>query len=155
MHLAPLRDCIVGNTRPMLYVLMAAVGMVLLIACVNVANLFLIRGASREREFALRSALGARRMRTVLQLLTESFAVVILGGSAGLFLAYTVVKVLLALMPAALPPVDIVFLDSRIFLFCMGLIGLTGVLFGLIPLRQSSALVSGAGVARQRTRYGR
>ncbi len=137
-YLVPLRDRIVGNARPMLYVLMAAVGLVLLIACVNVANLFLIRGASREREFTLRSALGARRMRTMRQLLTESCVVVVLGGVAGLLLAYVVVKVLLLLMPHALPPVEVVFLDDRVFLFSTGLTAVTGLLFGLIPLRQSS-----------------
>jgi putative ABC transport system permease protein len=138
VHLVPLRSRIVGNARPMLHVLMAAVGLVLLIACVNVANLFLIRGTGRAREFALCSALGARRLRVVRQLLTESFVVVVLGGSAGFLLAAVMVKVLLGLMPVALPPVDVVFLDSRVFLFCMGLIALTGVLFGLIPVRQSS-----------------
>jgi putative ABC transport system permease protein len=137
-HLVPLRDRIVGNARPMLYVLMAAVGLVLLIACVNVANLFLIRGASRAREFTLRCTLGAPRLRTVRQLLTESFAVAVLGGGVGLSFASVVVKVLLFFMPEALPPVDVVFLDSSVFLFCTGLISFTGFLFGLIPVRQSS-----------------
>lgn len=137
-RLKPLRECIVGNVRPMLHVLMAAVGLVLLIACVNVANLFLVRGASREKEFALRSALGARRMRTACQLLTESLVVVVLGGGIGILLAYAVLKALLPVMPAALPPVDIVFPDVRVLFFCTGLIALTGILFGLIPLRQSS-----------------
>ncbi|MFH1572605.1 MAG: ABC transporter permease [Acidobacteriota bacterium] len=140
VHLVPLRDRIVGNARPVLQALMAAASLVLLIACVNVANLFLIRDASREKEFTLRCALGALRLRTVRQLLTESFVTVALGGGAGLIVAYMMVNGLLALMPDALPPVDVVFLDFRVFLFFWGLIALTGFAFGMIPVRLSSRL---------------
>ena len=138
----PLRDSIVAGARKSLFVLLGAVGFVLLIACANVANLLLVRATGRKREFAIRAAVGAGRARIVRQLLTESIVLSITGGVLGLILGYAGVRALLAVSPAGLPRVGengaAVGLDWRIFLFTLGISLFTGVLFGLFPAISAS-----------------
>src|SRR5262249_50658095 len=117
-----------------LYVLMAAVGMVLLIGCVNLANLTLARGTVREREIAIRSSLGAGRWRLVQQLLTESVLLSIAGGAFGVTLGDVMMATLRAAVPQfTLPPEAEVTMDSRVLLFGLTVSVLTGILFGLAP----------------------
>ena len=138
----PLRDSIVAGARKSLFVLLGAVGFVLLIACANVANLLLVRATGRKREFAIRAAMGAGRARIVRQLLTESIVLSITGGVLGLILGYAGVRALLAVSPAGLPRVGengaAVGLDWRIFLFTLGISLFTGILFGLFPAIETS-----------------
>ncbi len=138
----PLRDSIVAGSRKSLFVLIGAVGFVLLIACANVANLLLVRATGRKREFAIRAAMGATRVRIVRQLLTESIVLSITGGVLGLLLGYAGVRALLAVSPAGLPRIgengSAITLDWRIFVFTLGVSLLTGILFGLFPAFSAS-----------------
>ena len=142
MGVQPLRDSIVAGARKSLFVLLGAVGFVLLIACANVANLLLVRATGRKREFAIRAAMGAGRARIVRQLLTESIVLSITGGVLGLILGYAGVRALLAVSPAGLPRVGengaAVGLDWRIFLFTLAISLFTGILFGLFPAISAS-----------------
>src|SRR5215469_14064542 len=131
--LVPLKQVITGDTATALYVLLGAVGFVLLIACVNVANLLLARSTSRIREFAVRTALGASRGRCMRQLLSESVLLSVLGGLLGLFVAMWGLKGVLSGLPQALPRMNEIGLDARILLFTLGTSILTGILFGLAP----------------------
>ncbi len=136
----PLSETIVGRRlRKSLYVLLAAVGMVLLIACANLANLTLARGTVREREVAIRLSVGAGRWRLVRQFLTESVLLSIIGGILGVALGY----VLIAGLKAAVPPFSLpaeanITLDLRVLLFAIGLSVLTGLVFGLAPALQAT-----------------
>jgi putative ABC transport system permease protein len=129
----PLRENLVGDTRPALLILLGAVALVLLIACVNVANIVLARGASRQKEMALRIALGAGRMQLIRHLLIESVLLAVAGGVLGILLALWVLSPLRALVPASMIGGAPIVLDSRVLLFTLAVSLGSGVLFGLIP----------------------
>jgi putative ABC transport system permease protein len=129
-----LHDHEVGNVRPALLVLLAAVGVVLLIACANVANLQLARAAGREKEVAIRGALGAGQWRLARLFLTESSAVALAGGAAGLLLAAGVIRLIHRFAPTNTPHLQDARLDLRVLLLTLGLSLLTGILFGLAPV---------------------
>ncbi|MDQ6831611.1 MAG: ABC transporter permease [Gemmatimonadota bacterium] len=133
MFVQPLQDALVGNARRSLLVLLGAVALVLLIACVNVANLMLARAEARQREFAVRVALGARGGRLVRQLLTESTLLAVAGGALGALLASWGVRALLAVSPGAVPRSETVHVDGVVLLVTLGVALVTGIAFGLVP----------------------
>jgi putative ABC transport system permease protein len=162
----PLRDALVGDTRPALLVLLGAVALVLLIGCANLASLFLARAAAREREIAVRTALGAGRGQLVRQWMTESLLLTLVGGAAGLLVAWGGMRALMAWAPRTIPRADEVALDLPVLLFLLGVSVATGLLFGILPtlhLRRADLSLgwlkdggrgSTAGPSRRRLRQG-
>jgi putative ABC transport system permease protein len=138
VRLHDLREQLVGSFRTALLMLFGAVGFVLLIACANVANLLLARAAYRHREIAVRTALGASRVRIVRQLLTESVLLWIVSGAIGLALSVWLIKLLIAISPPNTPRFEEISLNWQVFLFTFGVTLLAGLLFGLVPALQSS-----------------
>ena len=130
-----LHEIFVTTSRRAILVLQGAVVFVLLIACANVANLLLARSVSRTREFAIRTAIGARRFRNVRQLLTESVMLAVLGGLLGVILASWLLRLFVALAPAGFPRLQGIAIDERVLAFTLGVSTITGILFGLAPAR--------------------
>jgi putative ABC transport system permease protein len=156
--LAPFQDLMVSNARPALLVLLGAVGLVLLIACANVANLLLVRASARQREFAIRASLGASRGRIARQLLTESLVLSLAGGAMGLAIGHAGVRVLLALNHVDLPrigPHDAgITLDWRVLTFTVVVTIATGLLFGILPALHASRTGIGVPVGEETGRTG-
>jgi len=133
-NLRPLKQDVVGDVGKMLWVLMGSIGMVLLIACANVANLLLVRVEGRRQELAVRAALGASRGRIAGELLLESVILGLLGSMVGLGLAYVSLRILVAMAPTGLPRIHEIGMDATVLLFTLGISLLASVLFGSIPI---------------------
>jgi predicted permease len=141
--LRPLKEEVVGNVSTLLWVVMSGVGIVLLIACANIANLLLVRTEGRQHELALRAALGATRRRIALQLLQESLTIGVLGSIVGFALAYAGLHFLVAFSPAVLPRMSQISINSRVLYFTFGITLFASLLFGLIPAFKYSAVRAG------------
>jgi putative ABC transport system permease protein len=138
LFFVPMLDELVGKVRPALWVLLGAVGFVLLIACVNVANLLLARAGTREKEFAVRAALGAGRGRLVRQMITESLLLALIGCTVGLSLAWACVRLFIAFGPPDIPRLNEIGLDWQVAGFSLFMSIVTGLVFGLAPALQAS-----------------
>ena len=140
VFLSTLHERLVREVKPSLLALLGAVGFVLLIACANVANLLLARSASRQKEIAIRAALGASRSRVLRQMLTESILLSAIGGFAGLVLSIWLTDVLMSILPEGAPRIEQVGIDYRVLTFALSVSALTGILFGIVPALQASKL---------------
>ncbi len=137
--LRPLKHDVIGDLGKVLWVLMASIGVVLLIACANVANLLLVRSEGRQQELAIRTALGAGSRQIAREFLVESVALGLLGGAAGLGLAYAALRLLVRLAPASLPRLENIAIDPVVLLFTIALSLVAGVAFGLMPVFKFAA----------------
>jgi putative ABC transport system permease protein len=135
-----LHERLVRAVKPSLLALVGAVGFVLLIACANVANLLLARSAARQKEIAIRAAMGASRGRVLRQMLTESVLLSVIGGTAGLLLSIWLTDLLMSIVPEGAPRLGEVGIDYRVLTFALGVSALTGILFGIVPALQASKL---------------
>jgi len=160
IEITPLKEQVVGSMRSALVVLLGAVGLVLLIACANVANLLLARGAARQQEIATRFALGASRGRMIRQFLTESLVLALIGGAAGVLLAFGLVRLLISLNPAYLPRAGGVHVDLPVLLFALGISLASGLIFSVAPVAAASRValqdkMRARGMANTRDRWAR
>ena len=135
-----LHERLVREVKPSLLALLGAVGLVLLIACANVANLLLARSAARQKEIAIRAAMGASRTRVLRQMLTESILLSAIGGAAGLVLSIWLTDLLMSMLPEGAPRLEHIGIDYRVLTFALGVSALTGILFGIVPALQASKL---------------
>jgi putative ABC transport system permease protein len=135
-----LHEYLVREVKPSLLALLGAVGLVLLIACANVANLLLARSAARQKEIAIRAAIGASRTRVLRQMLTESILLSAIGGIAGLILSIWLTDVLMSMLPEGAPRLEQIGIDYRVLTFAFVVSALTGILFGIVPALQASKL---------------
>jgi putative ABC transport system permease protein len=135
-----LHERLVREVKPSLLALLGAVGFVLLIACANVANLLLARSAARQKEIAIRAAMGASRTRVLRQMLTESILLSAIGGVAGLVVSLWLTQVLMSMLPEGAPRLEQIGIDYRVLTFALGISALTGILFGIVPALQASKL---------------
>ncbi|HEV8145245.1 MAG TPA: ABC transporter permease [Bryobacteraceae bacterium] len=138
--LEPLQEAVVGKARPLLLVLLGAVAMMLIVGCVNIANLLLSRASGRQREVAVRQALGAARFRLIRQLLTESVLLSLIAGVVGVAASAGMLRMLLGLVPAKIPRLVEVGIDARVLLFSLAVSIVTGILFGLAPALEASRI---------------
>ena len=138
VQLMPLKEVVIGNSQPLLLALLLAVALILLIACVNVASLLLARSSARQREIAIRMALGAMRARIVRQLLTESLVLSLSAGIVSTIMAVSLKSALVQLLPQQLPRAESVVIDARVLLFTFAIAVFTSILFGLAPALQIS-----------------
>ena len=136
--LHPLKEALLGDVRLRLLILMGSVGLVLLLACINVANLLLAKGHSREKELGIRLAVGAGRGRVIRQLITESLVLGLVGGGIGVLLAFWFLPALIGILPASVPRTDLIRLDERVLIFSLLVSVLSALLFGLLPAFRAS-----------------
>ena len=165
VKLLPAQEALVGNVQTTLLVLLGAVGLVLLIGCVNIANLSLARASGRRREMAIRLALGAGRRRLIAQLLTESVLLSLIGGAVALAVVASVMQLLIRLLPPEIPRLNEIHIDLTVLGFVFVISTITGLIFGLVPALQTSrpnlvvnlkegTQAAGSGAAHQRFRSG-
>ncbi|HEY8835822.1 MAG TPA: ABC transporter permease [Chthoniobacterales bacterium] len=140
VFVSTLHERLVREVKPSLLALLGAVGFVLLIACANVANLLLARSAARQKEIAIRAAMGASRTRVLRQMLTESILLSAIGGAAGLVLSIWLTDLLMSMLPESAPRLEHIGIDYRVLTFALGVSALTGILFGIVPALQASKL---------------
>src|SRR3981081_2305587 len=140
VKLQPLLEVFVSDVRPTLWVLFAAVAFVLLIACANIANLLLARAGARQKEMAIRAAMGAGRWRIARQLLTESVLLSLIGGGAGLLIRRWGVELIFYMSPNAIPRSREISLDWTVLSFTLAVAFVTGILFGLVPALQAGSV---------------
>ena len=161
---APLKQVVVGDVGPTLWVLMGTIAIVLLMACANVANLLLVRAESRRQEFAIRAALGAGWTRVARSLLVESMLLAVIGGALGLAIAYAALRLLVAVEPATLPRLSEISIDPAVVLFAIAITVMCGLFFSLIPIAKYcrprlsvASRLSGRGIdvtrQRQKSQY--
>jgi putative ABC transport system permease protein len=155
VYLQTLNDALTGDVRPALLMLMGCVGFVLLIACVNVANLLLARGAVRQHEMAVRTALGASPLRIIRQLLTESVLLAGVGGAMGIAIAFLLLRGVLAIHPPAVPRIEQTGIDGMVLAYSLLVSAVVGVLFGLAPAIEAARVDVNDGLREYRSTAGR
>ena len=145
-RITPLKEDVVGNVRDVLRAVMATIGIVLLVACANVANLLLVRVEGRQQELAVRTALGAGKGRIARELLTESLLLALIGGAGGILLASAAVRLLVAVAPASLPRLGEIGMDTTVLLFALAISLLSALIFGTLPVLRHTRSGATAGL---------